>query len=380
MRVSCLQENLTRGLSTVSRAVATRSTLPVLSNIYVGTDNGRLKVVATNLEIGLTRWVGAKVEEEGATTVPARVFEDLVKQSPPEQIQLELDTRSEELHFQCASIKATIKGIEAGEFPIIPTADTTEGQKIRMPADLLREMIDQVVFSAATDETRPVLTGALMNVEEGQMTMAAADGFRLSVRTGRVESAIESAVRMIVPARALQELGRVLRDDDDVVEIIVTPNRNQILFHVEDTDLVAQLIEGNFPDYKMIIPDSTSTHVTVDTGQLLQAVRRALIFARDAANIVRFKIEAGDGLEGRLEVHADAAEMGGGEEELAAAIEGPSMEIAFNGRYLVDVLSVVGSAQTALHTSSPSSPGVFEPVTEEAKFTHVIMPMHIGNR
>lgn len=380
MRVSCLQENLARGLATVSRAVATRSTLPVLSNVYVGTDEGRLKIVATNLEIGLTKWVGAKIEEDGETTVPARVFEDLVKQSPPERIQLSLDAKADRLEYKCASISATIKGIEAGEFPIIPTAESTEGQKIRMSADLLREMIDQVVFAAATDETRPVLTGVLVDFSEDVLTMVAADGFRLSVRRARLDAPVEEAVRVIVPARALQELSRVLTDDDEEVEIIVTPNRNQILFHVEDLDLVSQLIEGNFPDYKMIIPDSTSTHVTVDTGQLLSAVRRALIFARDAANIVRFNIEAREELEGQLTVRAEAAEMGGGEEELMAAIEGPSMEIAFNGRYLVDLLSALGSAQTGLHTSSSSSPGVFKPVGTDTDFTHVIMPMHIGNR
>lgn len=380
MRVSCLQENLARGLATVSRAVATRSTLPVLSNIYLGTDKGRLKIVATNLEIGLSKWVGAQIEEEGETTVPARTFEDLVKQSPPERISLHLDSSANKLEYNCASISANIKGIEASEFPIIPTAESTEGQKIQVSADLLKEMINHVVFAAATDETRPVLTGVLVDFDDTELTMVAADGFRLSVRRAQLDTPVEESVRVIVPARALQELGRVLSDEDEFVDIIVTPNRNQILFHVEDLDLVSQLIEGNFPDYKMIIPDTTNTHITVDTGQLLKAVRRALIFARDAANIVRFNIEAGDELEGQLTVRAEAAEMGGGEEELMAAIEGPSMEIAFNGRYLVDLLGAMESNQIALHTSSSSSPGVFKPVGTDMDFTHVIMPMHIGNR
>jgi len=169
MRVTCSQEHLARGLSIVGRAVATRTTLPVLSNVYIGTDENRLKLVATNLEIGITAWVPAQVIEEGATTVPARLIEDLVKQSPAETIELEMNTANE-LGYHCASISATIRGIPAEEFPIIPTSETAEGDAVTLPADLLKEMISQVVFAAATDEMRPVLTGVLVKFEDDMLT------------------------------------------------------------------------------------------------------------------------------------------------------------------------------------------------------------------
>ncbi|HBY94356.1 MAG TPA: DNA polymerase III subunit beta [Chloroflexi bacterium] len=378
MRVSCLQENLARGLGVVSRAVATRSTLPVLSNIYVGTDAGRLKLAATNLEIGITCWVGAKVEEEGATTVPARIFGDLVSQSPPERIELELNVRGQELRYHCAQIESTIKGIDASEFPIIPTAEERGGD-ITIPPDLLKEMIGQVAFAAATDESRPILTGVLMDFHEDQLTLAAADGFRLSVRTAHLEAPVAQKMRVIVPARALNELARIIGDQEAPVEITVTPNRNQVLFHLENVDVASQLIEGNFPDYKQIIPKNTQTRAVVDTATFLKAVRRAYIFARDVANIVRIAIGAEKELQpSQLTVSAEAAEVGDDVEVLPAQVEGPAMEIAFNAKYLIDILSVIGTAKTAVETNSSSSPGVIRPVAGDG-FTHVVMPMHIGS-
>lgn len=378
MRVSCLQENLARGLSTVSRAVATRSTLPVLSNIYIGTDAGRLKLAATDLEIGITCWIGARIEEEGATTVPVRIFGDLVNQSPPERIELVLNVRGQELEYRCAQVEASIKGIDASEFPIIPTAEGDGA--IHVPANLLKSMIEQVAFAAATSESRPILTGVLVDFQEDQLTLAAADGFRLSVRTARLDAPVEQKTRVIVPARALKELARIIGDQEEPVSITVTPNRNQILFHLESVDLVSQLIEGNFPDYKQIIPKNTQTRAVVDTEAFAKAVRRAYIFARDAANIVRILIGEGEELQpSQMTISAEAADVGDNVEALPAQVEGPAIEIAFNAKYLMDVLGVMDTAQTSIETISPSSPGVFRPVGSEG-FTHVVMPMHIGSR
>ncbi len=377
MRVSCMQDKLARGLSLVSRAVASRSTLPVLSNIYIGTDEGRLKLAATNLEIGITTWVEAKVEEAGSTTLPAKLFADLVNQSPPERIQLDLSERSQELHYRCASVDATIKGIDANEFPIIPTAD--EGEVIRVSASLLKEMIEQVSFAAATDESRPILTGVLMELKESRITMAAADGFRLSVRTSHLDREIPKPTSAIVPARALSELARVIGDSDADVEITITPNRNQLLFHLDHVDLVTQLIEGNFPDVQRLIPASHSTRTVVDTSQLLKAVRRAYLFARDAANIIRVQVsDTEPGTPGQVTLNAEATDLGENVEELVATVEGGGMEIAFNAKYMMDVLNIINSGQVAIETNTSSTPGVIRPVGNDG-FIHVIMPMHIGS-
>ncbi len=409
MRVSCLQENLARGLAIVGRAVATRSTLPVLSNVMLATDMGRLKLAATNLEMGISCWVGAKVEEEGAITVPARVLIDLVNGLPPERIDMELIVRTSTLHLQCARFEAHIKGLDAQEFPMIPTFQEDEVgatglSPLQLEAEVLGQMIEQVAFAAAVDESRPILTGVLMHFEEEsakeekRLIMAAADGFRLSVRrealppssvegaTGR--SPILGAIDVIVPARALTELARVTGSNEEPIVLHITSERHQILFHQGNVDLVSQLIEGHFPDYTQIIPTTYTLRTTVETGAFLKAVRMANIFARDAANIVRLSIVPGSELTpGHMSVAATSAELGDHVGEIDASMEegatgqspvrGEPMTIAFNANYLIDILSCVGTENIALETTTPSSPAVIRPVGGP-DLTHVIMPIHIS--
>jgi len=382
MRVSCLQENLAKGLSVVGRAVATRSTLPVLANVMLSTDNGRLKLSATDLEIGINCWIGAKVEEDGATTVPARLFIDLVNSLPPERIDMELIVRTQTLNLKCARYEANIKGIDAQEFPLIPSVGSTElttgeeGEgRITLEPAAFRRMIEQVVLAAATDESRPILTGVLAKFEENQLTLAAADGFRLSVRTAELPAETEPT-SVIIPGRALAELARI-STDEEAIALVITPARNQVLFHMPNVDLVSQLIEGNFPDYHQIIPKSYSTRTVVNTNSFLRACKTANIFARDAANIVRVQIAPGGELApGHLTIAATSAELGDNVGEIDAQVEGDESEIAFNGKYLIDVLSVMDAAQVALETTTSSSPGVIKPIGD-VDFVHVIMPMHV---
>ena len=377
MKVSCLQENLAEGLSIVGRAVSPRSTLPVLGNVLVATDGGRLKLSATDLEVGITCWVGAKVEEEGATTVPARTLVDLVNTLPPGQVDLELILRTQTLNIRAARSEANIKGIDAQEFPIVSVPDEN-AEGIPMEPAVLRSAIEQVAFAAATDESRPILTGVLAQFEKEQLTLAAADGFRLSVRSVSLPDAVSDPFSIIVPAQALTELRRVSGDQEEPVTIHVTPERNQVIFELADVVLVSQLIDGNFPDYGQIIPRDRTTHTVVDTASFLKACRMAQIFARDAANITRIQANPGSELEpGRLRVSATAAETGEDVSEIDASIEGEAVEIAFNVKYLIDVLSVTDTAQVALDTTTASSPGVIRPVGQDG-FTHVIMPMHLG--
>lgn len=377
MRVSCLQENLAKGLSIVSRAVATRSTLPVLSNILLATDQSRLKLSATNLEISINCWVGAQVAQEGATTVPARLLSDLVSSLPPERIDLELITRTQTLNLKSGRFEANIKGIDAQEFPIIIVPE--ENERIHVEAELLRQVIDQVAFAAATDESRPVLTGVLMETISDKLTLVAADSYRLSVRSIPLEGGPQQPLSVIVPARALQELRRIGAESDGSVEILISPNRNQVFFHMQDVDLVSQLIEGTFPDYKQIIPKSYNTRTTVSTQDFLKAVRMAFIFARDSANITRLQISPGGGVRpDRLIIMASSSEHGDNVSELDATIEGAQLEIAFNARYLMDVLGVIDTAQVVLETRDLSSPGVIRPVGG-GDFTHIIMPLHIAH-
>ncbi|MCX6025895.1 MAG: DNA polymerase III subunit beta [Chloroflexi bacterium] len=376
MKVSCLQENLARGLSMVSRAVAARSVLPVLGNVLVATDEGRLKLAATNLEMGITCWIGAKVEQAGSTTVPARTFVDFVNALPNEQVGMQLDTRRMSLKLRCASFTSEIKCMDAQEFPVLPSAGAGEG--IALNVDDLREMIAQVALAAATDDTRPILTGVLVKVEGETLTMAAADGFRLSVRTTKLSAAVKDPIKVIVPARALNELGRLIGDGDELVWMFLPAGRGQVIFRMKDAELSSALIEGTFPDFSPIIPKSCSTRTVMTTSQFLKACRAADIFARQASHSARLKVTPGaDSTPGNLQVMATAAETGEGETVVEASVEGQAIEIAFNVKYLVDVLSIVKTPNVALETTGPASPGVIKPVGQD-DFLHVIMPMHLG--
>lgn len=375
MKLSCLQENLAKGISIVSRVVSTRAVLPVLSNILMATDEGRLKLAATDLSTSITCWIGAKVEEDGAITIPARLLSDFVSTLPPAQIQMELVTRTKSLHLKCAQFEADIHGIDAQDFPLIPT-DVSD-HKIEILPAALRQMIEQVTLAAApAEEGRLVLTGALAEFQDSQLTMVAADGFRLSLRRAQLSEEVPEPLDVIIPARALRELARVSVEEEDPVQIIVTPNRNQVLFRLSNVEIISQLIEGKFPDYNQIIPSSYGTRVVVNTHDLMRAVRISVLFSRDVANIVRLEVIPGSELTpGRLRVES-TAEVGQNVGDLDASVEGEQMEIAFNGRYLIDMLNVIGTEQVVLEATNPSRPGILKPVGDD-NLIYVIMPMHI---
>ncbi|MBN2554906.1 MAG: DNA polymerase III subunit beta [Anaerolineales bacterium] len=376
MKVSCLQENLSRGLNIVARAVAPRSTLPVLGNVLLATDQGRLRLSATNLEMGITCWIGAKVSEDGSTTVPARTFVDLINTLPGQQVDMELTVRTQTLNVRSGSYNNDIKCIDAQDFPPMPPQEIDGGLELNIGE--LREMISQVSFAASLDDARPVLTGVLLEIEDGEMTFAAADGFRLSVRKAHLPSPAAGPVKAIIPAKALSELARILGEDDKTVAMLLPPNRGQVIFRTKNMELVSQLIEGTFPDYRGIIPASFSTRSILPKAEFLQACKAADIFAREAAHSARLNIQPGlDSGPGRVEVSATAAETGSNEIPVDASIEGEAMEIAFNVRFLMDVLSAISAPSIALETSGPSAPGVLKPVGRD-DFLHVIMPMHLG--
>ena len=402
MRVSCFQENLAKGLSIVGRAVSSRSTLPVLGNILLEAKNNQLRLAATNLEIGINCWIGGRVEDEGAITVPSRLLSEFVNSLPPEKIDMELSVRTQTLHLRCANYDANIKGIDAQEFPVIPTVDNgdgpeqtaevLEGRTIALETAGLSKMIDQVVFAAATDESRPTLTGVEVTFAKERLSLAATDGYRLSVRSIEAEQAFTEDMAVVVPARHLGELARVIADSDNErpVQVTVTQARNQILFRVwgkggenrgafHQVDLVSQLIADRFPDYRAIIPKSHNTRTVVGTDSLLKAVRVAQLFARDNANIVRLQVVPGGDDSGAGAVHltATSAEVGNNVNELVAMVEGDELEIDFNARYLIDVLSQIDEEQVVLETTQSNRPGTIRPVgIADEEFLHVVMPMH----
>ncbi len=394
MKVSCLQENLSRGLSVAGRAVSTRSALPILSHILFATDAGRLRLSSTNLEMGIHCWIGGRVEEDGAIAVPARTIIDLVNAFPPDRVDLRQEVRTMTLNVRCGRSEANIKGLDAVDFPPIPTPEEGVADGISIDPETLRTAINQVAFAAATDEARPTLTGVLMRWEAAAgptLTLAAADGYRLAVRRVLLpESEVIRPFSVIVPARTMTEWARICgelvkgRDERPPVRITFTPDGNRILFQAQtppdapvpmEVVLVSQLIPGTFPDYQQLIPRDRNTRVIAGTAELLKACQTAHIFARENTNTLLLHIHPGSDLEpGRLVVSATSAETGSDVTELDAAIEGAAVEIAFNVKFILDVLGVVNSPQVMMDIISPSSPGVVRPVGGD-DFTYVVMPM-----
>src|SRR5437762_5940894 len=284
MQVSCVQENLAKGLAIVGRAVATRSTLPVLSNVLIENDQSRLKLAATNLEIGVTCWIGAMIEQEGSITVPGRLLADLVSSLATDQV-IAVQTKGASLHLHCKGFDANLRGIAAEDFPVIP--EVSNQSTCGVDAKELHEALSQVSFAAATDDARPVLSGVQFAFRGNTLTLAAADGFRLAVRSLEVARPLGQDLDIVVPVRAVQELTRILTEQEEPVEIVVTPNGSQVLFHLNTIDLVSRLIEGTFPNVQGIIPSRYQTRVILNTKDFLNANKIASLIARDANNIVR---------------------------------------------------------------------------------------------
>ena len=376
MRLSCLQENLARGLSVVGRAVASRSTLPITQNVLLSTEQSMLKISATDLNMAMTTWIGAQVEEEGAITVPARLLSDFVNSLPPERIDMEATSQPIGIKIDCVGFESKISGTPADDFPPIPAVEG--GLAAKIEPDVLREAISLVSFAAATEDSRPVLTGVKTEITGDEFKFAAADGFRLAVYSGKLAEPPSEDIEFLIPARVLNEISRLLGTQQKAVEFMVTPSSNQALFRVEDVEIVSSLIAGNFPNYNQLIPQrqSNTTRVVLDSDAFLRATRTAAIFARDSSGIIRLQMAGGEeNSQGKISISARAEEIGDHEGTLGATVEGEDAKIAFNSNYLTDVLDVL-NGEVAMEVSSPSSPGVLKPV-EGDDYVHVVMPMFV---
>jgi len=355
--------------------VAVRSTLPITQNILLSAEPSRLKLAATNLEMATTCWIGAKVEKEGSITVPARLLIDFINSLPSDSIEISLPAKSKTLHLKSGRSEAHINGIDAADFPPIPEVSGDTATAVE--AEALKEGIEQVTFAAAVEDSRPVLTGIYSEFEGDQLNLVAADGFRLAVHKTSLATPLKQKTMVIIPARTLNELNRLLAEQEKPVEITINQQKSQICFHLKDVQLVSQLIQGSFPNYSQVIPQSYTTRAVVDISGFLRVVKTSSVFARDASGIVRLIITPGDELApGKLTASAQAEEIGGNVSEVDALVDGEEAKIAFNARYLTDVLNVLHQTQVALEVTTSSSPGVIRPIGVD-NYTHVIMPMFV---
>jgi DNA polymerase-3 subunit beta len=372
MKVSILQENLTKGLNIVNRFILPRAQLPILNNVLMKTEQGRLKLSATNLETGINLWLGVKIEKEGEICVPAKNLTEYISLIPPQKINLEVEKNL--LKITSETYQANFITLSASEFPIIPTLK--KKPEISLINKDLALAISQVAFAAAQDEGRPVLTGILFKVKKEKLILVATDGFRLSIKEiSGLKSGEESKLQkdLIIPARALIEVGKIMAEggEQNNLGLTITPENNQIIFSTPEVEIISRLIEGKFPDFEKIVPENCQTQIIIETEALLQAVRAASIFAREAANIIKFEIKGS-----KLEVYSNNPQMGENKITLEVKNEGEGGKIAFNSRYLLDFLNSVKSDLVSFGMTTSLNPGIFKPANDKS-YLHVIMPIRI---
>lgn len=365
MKLSCTQENLNRGLNIVARSVSSRASLPVLANILLQTEKGRLKLSATDLEIGIHTYIGAKVDAEGAITIPAKLLLDFVTTNTDKTINLTLKDLTLELtsdHF-----KANIKGIESSEFPLIP--EVKKAEALELPALEFAGAINKTLIATALDETRPVLAGIFLYSQADKVKMVATDSYRLAEVTLNLNKKISKDISVIVPHRTMAELARIL--DGSVEKVQILTGDNQIEFIANETVLVSRLIEGVFPDYIQIIPTKTSLVGEVSKTEFASAIKMASLFARESANNIKLKFLAQE-----VQVLATSAHVGDNVSTVAAKVTGEPLEIAFNAKFILDFLNVIDSDLVNLEFSNNLAPGLVR-AAKSPNYLYVIMPLRI---
>lgn len=366
--------SLAQGLGIVSRAVSSRPTLPILSNVLMKTDQGRLRLSTTNLEVGISCWLDAQLDGEMAIALPARTLTDLVNSLDSGSDVLLHVNGDAKATMKSGGFKASLNGSDSEDFPPMPNVGQGEG--ICFKASALKDALRQIVYAASTDDSRPVLNGVLFEMEGSNLTLAATDGFRLTVRKLELDRQVPKASRLILPSGALKELARILPDSDEEVQLLRLSG--QAAFRLPEVELFAQLIDGNFPDYKVIMPKSSKTKARLPVHALISACKQVEVIAREGSHVAQLKISPDGKGAGKVTVSSESQETGASEIVVPIEqMEGPELEIAFNVRFLRETLEVIKSKTVHFEGNTHKAPAIFKPASEE-EYTCVIMPMHIG--
>jgi DNA polymerase-3 subunit beta len=361
MKLQVTQENLNKALGTVARVANTRGTLPVLANVLIKTVNNRLSIAATNLDIAITHYIGAKVTEDGSITVPARLMQDFVNSLPSGVIDLDLDEYK--LNIATDQYQSVINGVSAEEFPVMPAIDN--GKSWTVPSSQLKKSLQQVVMAASTDEARPVLTGVLLHTTDGKLFMAATDSYRLAEKQLGENT---EEVELLVPVSAMQDLLRIVGDFEG--DVRVTSDEQQILFHVGDVELVARLIEGRYPDYRKLIPQDFAVTANLKRADLLNVTKVSSLFARESAGSITINV---DEAAQNLSIRSVASQLGENTATANAKVTGTGV-ITLNSRYLLDALHALNGDDVTFSFNGKLEPTVIrDPSTDD--YTHIIMPL-----
>lgn len=365
MQLQVTQENLNKAMAIVARVASARNTLPILANVLMKTVDNRLSISATNLDIAITQHIGAKVTDEGAITVPARLMQDFVSSLPGGVIELKLDEHK--LHITTDQYQSVVNGVVADDFPVMPAinADNSLRRSWTVNASVLKKGLQQVIMAASNDESRPVLTGVLLQVQDGQLYAAATDSYRLAEKNLGANS---EDVRLLVPASAIQDLLRILGDYDELVQ--VTHDDQQVLFQANDVDLVARLIDGKYPDYRKLIPESFAVEALVSRADLVNVTKVSSLFARESAGSVTINV---DDAKNELSIRSVASQLGENTATANGTMKG-SGSITLNSRYLLDALHAFSGDEVTFCFNGKLEPTLLrDPATGD--YVHIIMPL-----
>lgn len=362
MKLQVTQENLNKALNSVARIASGRSTLPILSNVLFKTVNNRLSVAATNLDIAVTHYIGAKVSDEGSITIPARLIQDFVNNLPNDVIELELEDKK--LHINSKMYKSVINGISADEFPVMPAIDKGESWKI--DAQNLKQALQQVVIAASSDDSRPVLTGVFFNSHEGQLYVVATDSYRLAER---LLMPTKKEINLLIPATAIQDLLRLIADFNE--EVVITYDDQQVLFKVGDVELVARLIEGKYPDYRQLIPGKFTTTISLPKSELTNITKVSALFARESAGSITINVNEANQ---EISIHSVASQLGENTATAKAKVSGEGI-VTMNSRYLLEALHALIGDDVACSFNGKLEPIVINNTQKSSNYLHIIMPL-----
>ena len=361
MKLQVTQENLNHALNSVARVANSRGTLPILANVLIKTSNNRLSLSATNLDIAITHFIGAKVSKEGSITVPARLMQDYISSLPDGVINLDL--QETKLHIATDQYQSVVNGILADDFPAMPAIST--GKTWSVDANEFKKALQQVVFAASADETRPVLTGVLLHTDGGKLRIAATDSYRLAEKQ---LSDTKEEVRLLVPASAMQDLLRVLPDTEGQIKI--TNDEQQVLFQVGDIELVSRLLDGKYPDYQKLIPKTFTAKATLKRADLINVTKVSSLFARESAGSVTIEL---DDTEGKLSIRSVASQLGENTATASAKVKG-SGSITLNSRYLLDALGALSGEDVTFGFNGKLEPTLLQD-SAGSNYQHIIMPL-----
>ena len=365
MEVTVTQENLSFALGNTSRIATSKAGLPILTNILLRTDGSRLLVAATNLEVASSHLIGAKIAKPGSITVPAKLLSDFVQNLPKGQVTLVAS--GSKLHITSDKSSSTINGVADDEFPELPTIDEKKAVSYMLATDDFKQSVAQTIVAASGDATRPVLTGVYWHSFEGSLYLAATDGYRLTERR-IIET--KSDIAAIIPTSTLQEVLRTLRDDMSEVEILF--DETQVTFRLEGVEITSRLIDGNFPDYRQLIPASSDSSFVLNRGEFMRVIKIAGLFARESGGGITMTLDID---KSQLIIHSIASEIGENSSEIDVRATGVSGSVSLNSRYLIDALNAVSSEAISFGFSGKLAPCVMTESVKDPTYKHIIMPL-----